>query len=96
MTRYEGGTRVKGGYYFNLKNWEIKNVAGAEGELPGSNADKFLHAPTPVLLVAAPVIGAAFAMFLPFIGFAMPVYAVWKKVRGTPEGTPAEANAPTR
>ena len=81
MRRFNGGTEVKGGYYFKLGEWEITTVSGERGTLPGGTNDRFVHAPVAVLLVAAPVLGAAFAMFLPLIGFVMPVYALAKKVR---------------
>ena len=75
MKRYLGGTKVEGGYYWNLKTWEIVTVTEETGTLPGGAGERYLHAPLPVLFVAAPVMGAAFAIFLPFIGFAMPLYA---------------------
>ena len=76
MKRYLGGTKVQGGYYWHVGTWEIATVRGETGTLPGGPQDRYLHAPLPVLFVAAPVMGAAFAMFLPFIGFAMPVYGI--------------------
>jgi hypothetical protein len=82
MKRYQGGTRVRGGYYWHVGTWEIATVQGEAGLLPGSGEDRYLHAPLPVLFVAAPVMGAAFAMFLPFAGFAMPVYAIARALRG--------------
>ena len=84
MKRYNGGTEVKGGYYFKMGEWEIATVEGERGTLPGGPNDKFIHAPTVTLLAAAPFLGLAFAMFLPLIGFLMPVYALAKKVRGAP------------
>ena len=79
MKRYNGGTKVAGGYYWHIGTWEIATVKGKEGTLPGGATDLYVHAPVPVLFVLAPVMGAAFAIFLPFLGFAMPVYAI---VRG--------------
>ena len=90
MKRFNGGTRVGGGYYFNLKTWEVANIAAHEGVLPGEAKDTYLHAPLPALLVVAPVLGLGFAMFLPFIGFAMPAWALGKKLIGT--GTKAAAD----
>jgi hypothetical protein len=100
MKRYNGGTKVGGGYYFNLKSWEVANIEGKEGTLPGEAKDTFLHAPLPVLFVVAPVLGIGFAMFLPLIGFVMPVYALVKRMKAagaeaaatmTPAWQPGEA-----
>ena len=76
MKRHAGGTRVEGGYYWHVGTWEIAPIRGETGTLPGGPQDQYLHAPVPVLFLAAPVMGAAFAMFLPFIGVAMPVYGI--------------------
>ena len=81
MTRYNGGTEVKGGYYFKLGEWEIVTVAGERGVLPGGPNDRFMHAPVWALLIGAPILGAGFAMFLPLVGFVMPVYALAKRMR---------------
>jgi hypothetical protein len=82
MKRYLGGTKVEGGYYWHMGSWEIATVKEETGTLPGASKDRYLHAPLPVLFVAAPVMGAAFAIFLPFIGFAMPVYALGRGIFG--------------
>jgi hypothetical protein len=82
MERYQGGTKVAGGYYWHVGSWEIATVREETGTLPGTAKDRYLHAPLPVLFLAAPVMGLAFAIFLPFIGFAMPVYAIGRGIFG--------------
>ncbi|HET7787513.1 MAG TPA: hypothetical protein VIR81_05605 [Myxococcales bacterium] len=82
MKRYEGGTEVHGGYFWHVGKWEIATVSGETGTLPGTEKDKYIHTPTPLLFVGAPVMGAAFALFLPFLGFAMPFYAIGKGLFG--------------
>ena len=82
MTRYNGGQEVQGGYFWHVGKWEIATVTGETGTLPGTAQDEYIRASLPVLFVAAPVMGAAFAMFLPFIGFAMPFYAIGKQIFG--------------
>jgi hypothetical protein len=82
MKRFNGGTRVGGGYYWNLKTWEVTTIGETEGMLPGGEKDVYLHAPLPVLFIVAPVMGLGFAMFLPLIGFVMPIYAFGKRVLG--------------
>ena len=44
---------------------------GLSGRLPGDSTERYLKVPVLALLVIAPLMGAVYAMFLPFIGFAM-------------------------
>ena len=71
MTKYTGGDNVKAGFYWNRAQWGAEIVPAAGGALPGTAGDVYYRIAWPVLLVAAPVMGGAFAMFLPFIGVAM-------------------------
>jgi hypothetical protein len=71
MATRTGGTAAKSGFYWNLGKWEMTLVPKQGGILPGSASDKFVKVPVIGLLVLAPMMGAAYAMFLPFIGFAM-------------------------
>jgi hypothetical protein len=71
MTKRIGGTAAKNGFYWNLGKWEMTLVPKQGGMLPGDASDKYLKVPVVALLVMAPLMGAAYAMFLPFIGFAM-------------------------
>lgn len=76
MTRYNGGNEVKGGTYWNVKSWEVSTVGGDRGRLPGYPTARFVRVPFLALLVLAPAMGGLFAIFLPFIGFAMAIYAI--------------------
>jgi hypothetical protein len=79
MTKIAAGTRVKQGYYFNLKTWALQPVA-ADGEaLPGA-AEAYVHVPLLLAFVVAPLMGAAFLMFLPFIGFYLAIAAAFRPV----------------
>jgi hypothetical protein len=71
MTRRDGGTNVRSGFYWNLASWEMVTVPRQGGLLPGDVAQRYLRVPVPALLVLAPMMGALYAIFLPFIGFAM-------------------------
>jgi len=75
MKTYAGGETVKGGYYWNLDKWEEATVQGDSGALPGAKAERYVALPMPAVFVAAPLMGALFVMFLPFIGFALAVRA---------------------
>ncbi len=50
--RIAGGSKVEGGFYWNLKNWEIVPVDGKHGILPGT--DKDAYAPVPSLAPPRP------------------------------------------
>jgi len=71
MTKRIGGTAAKSGFYWNLGKWEMTMVPRQGGLLPGDAGDKYLKVPVLALLVLAPIMGAVYAMFLPFIGFAL-------------------------
>lgn len=66
-----GGETVKFGFYWNVAEWEAQIVPAEGGELKGDEATKYVRLPLLALLIVAPLMGAAYAMFLPFIGFAM-------------------------
>ena len=57
----------KGGLYLNRDTWQIETVSG-KSSLP---AGSWIRLPTFLALLAAPVLGAALVMFLPFCGIAL-------------------------
>ncbi len=80
MKDNKGGHKVPAGFYFNKKNWEIVTVSGKRGGiLPGDATTEYLKIPAVAMLAAAPVLGAAFVLFLPLIGFALFAGAAFKK-----------------
>jgi hypothetical protein len=80
MKNNNGGNKVPAGFYFNKKNWEIVTVSGKKGGvLPGSAETDYLRVPALAMLAAAPVLGAAFVVFLPVIGFALFASAAFRK-----------------
>jgi hypothetical protein len=79
MAKRMGGTAAKNGFYWNLGKWEMTMVPKQGGILPGDATDKYLKVPVIALLFLAPLMGAAYAMFLPFIGFAMVFTFLGKK-----------------
>jgi hypothetical protein len=70
-TKRIGGTAAKNGFYWNLGKWEMTMVPKQGGILPGDASQRYLRFPVLALLVVAPLMGAVYAMFLPFLGFAM-------------------------
>ena len=75
----KGGQKAVAGTYWNLANGNRVNME-QEGVLPGDGKARYIKAPVAVMLVAAPVIGLVFAVFLPFIGIAMTLSLIGKKL----------------
>jgi len=71
MFKHKGGDVVKGGFYWNQANWHLENVEGKSGTLPGGEETRYAKLPTILLFAVAPLMGALFVVFLPFIGFAL-------------------------
>ena len=69
--RREGGMAAKGGFYWDLGNWEMVTVPKEGGILPGGAERRFHQVPVLALLLVGPLMGALYVFFLPFIGFAM-------------------------
>jgi hypothetical protein len=74
-----GGQTVKAGTYWDLENGDRVQM-DQEGALPGSEKTRYIKAPVAVMLMAAPMIGLVFAVFLPFIGIAMTLNLIGKKL----------------
>ena len=91
MARYNSGEAVKAGFYWNRANWGAEVVPAGGGTLPGEPGTRYARVPWPLLLVIAPIMGGAFAMFLPFIGAAMLVKVVAARVMGRRESRRAAA-----
>jgi hypothetical protein len=79
MAKHLGGETVGAGFYMDVAEWGVETFSGAGGVLPGGPTRVYRQVPTMVLLVAAPVLGATFAMFLPFIGLALVAQYVAKQ-----------------
>jgi hypothetical protein len=70
MRRYRGNDKVGPGIYFNLREMVFRSM-DEEGRLPGDEREVWRAVPALLLLLAGPVLGLAYAMFLPLIGFVM-------------------------
>jgi len=91
MTTYTGGQAVKAGFYWNRGEWAARVVPAEGGRLPGGAETKYTRVGWPVLLVVAPAMGGAFAMFLPFLGLAMIAKYALGRVTGRRELPRTEA-----
>jgi hypothetical protein len=82
MATFNGNSSVPGGYYLSTKSFAIEVIGNEGGTLPGPADAKFIAVPFPLLFAVIPVIGLAFLMFLPMIGFALFGKAIAMKVTG--------------
>lgn len=78
MRRHRGGSEVKAGFYWNVAKWSITPVGRGE-RLPGGPEHTYVRLPAPLLLVCAPLMGGAYVLFLPFIGFVLVLGFAGKK-----------------
>jgi len=78
MLKHNGGDRVGKGTYWNLTNGERIDIRD-EGILPGEAKKAYYRMPAAAIIVAGPVLGLVYALFLPFIGIAMLVKLVGQK-----------------
>ena len=78
MLKHNGGDRVGKGTYWNLTNGERIDIRD-EGILPGDAKKAYYGMPAAAIIVAGPVLGLIYALFLPFIGIAMLVKLVGQK-----------------
>jgi hypothetical protein len=79
MLTYRGGHKVQKGTYWNLARGERIDVTG-ESVLPGDRGTLFVRMSTAGVLLAGPVLGLLYAVFLPFIGIAMTLILIGKKL----------------
>jgi hypothetical protein len=94
MTTYESGTAVHGGFYFNPSRWAIEAVAHDGARLPAAPG-RWLRVPAMMAMLLTPILGAAFLMVLPLIGFVLAARAL--AVAGARLlGAPSTTHAPER
>ena len=70
MTTYRGTQEVEPGLYYNAKKFALKSIDERD-PLPGPEDVEYRRVPMLLVLACAPLIGLAYVIFLPFIGFAM-------------------------
>jgi len=82
MATFTGNSSVNGGYYLSTKTFAIEVIGNDGGTLPGPASVKYVAVPFPLLFAVVPVIGLAFLMFLPMIGFVLFGKAVALRLTG--------------
>jgi hypothetical protein len=93
MTKLNAGTKVRRGYYFNMMTWTLHPVANDGEALPGTARELYFHVPLIVAFALAPIMGAAFLMFLPFIGFYLAMSAIVRPAKAAVARSTAEVAA---
>ena len=93
MAKHLGGETVAAGFYMNVAEWNVETYSGNGGVLPGNADVVYRSVPVVVLLIAVLLLGAAFAMFLPFIGFAMVIGLFAKRTAQAVQRTGVELAA---
>ncbi len=76
----KGGSKTKGGMYWRKGRWEIVTVEGTDGILPGTEDVEYVRIPGILFPPVALILGLAFYLFLPLIGFAMLLSVIVKKI----------------
>jgi len=79
--KHIGGERVKGGNYWNFSTGERVTIE-AGGVLPGDSSTTYYNVHPAIILLAGPLLGLVYAVFLPFIGFAVIMQVVATKLFG--------------
>jgi hypothetical protein len=82
MTTLSGGAAVRNGYYWNLGRWEVIPVERDGTALPGGRGDKFMKVPLLAAVLLLPIMGGLFVVALPFIAFALTLYAAVRPLLG--------------
>jgi hypothetical protein len=95
MNTKKANETAKGGFYFNLKTWEL-HLHRKDGEtLPGGAGDRYLRIPAVALLVLGPAMGFLFVIFLPAVGFALAFRELGRKILGLLGHAPRAKEAKT-
>ena len=79
MLMHRGGHNVAKGTYWNIANGQRVDIAD-EGALPGNHGARYIKMSSALILMLGPVAGLLFAAFLPFIGIAMTLNLIAKKL----------------
>ena len=93
FNKFFGGDTVRFGFYWNVKEWEAQIVPKEGGELKGSQEVTYVRLPLVAVLALAPLMGALYAFFLPFIGIAMFLMFLAGRLRGLFRTTPPAVGA---
>jgi len=78
MRTYTGSQIVEPGLYLNVRQFSVKSI-DSRGPLPGTEDVTYRRVPMLAMLAIAPLLGLAFVIFLPLIGFGMVAWLLGDK-----------------
>ena len=87
---YKGGHKVETGTYWDTSTGERVDVQ-KEQALPGNDHTIYIKAKSGLVLIAGPILGLVFAIFLPFIGIVMTLGQAGRKVADSAIGHAAQS-----
>ncbi len=67
MAGYHGGQTVKEGFYLKRSTWEFVSIAREGGILPDNKKTSYRKLPLPTVMVAGPLLGLAYVIFVPIL-----------------------------
>jgi len=70
MKRFDTQAKVNPGLYFNARKLRFRSLDDP-GRLPGDETDRYYRVPLVALLLAGPLVGLVYVIFLPLVGLAM-------------------------
>ena len=79
--KHRGGEEAKKGTYWNFSNGD-RVIMEKDGVLPGDRQATYYKGHPIFVLMAAPILGLVYAVFLPFIGIAAVITMVGRKLMG--------------
>jgi hypothetical protein len=85
-TSYRANEKVQSGYYLNTARLSIAPIAN-DGERLPAGPGAWRRLPTLLAMLATPVLGLAFLMFLPLIGFLVTAQAALQPMVGLLHGS---------
>ncbi len=68
MNTTKGGTKVKGGFYWNRTDWDMTVIPVEGGTLPGGAERTYTRVPMLALLFLGPLAGGVYVVSLPVVG----------------------------
>ena len=87
---YKGGHKVEKGTCWDTSTGERVEVEGPQ-TLRGNDHTIYIKAKSGLVLIAGPILGLAFAIFLPFIGIVMTLGQFGRKVANSAVGHAAQS-----
>ena len=87
---HKGGHKVEAGTYWDTHTGERIDVSAPQ-VLPGDEHRVYIKAKSGLMLLAAPILGLVFAVFLPFIGIVMAVGQLGGRIARSVAGAAAQS-----